>query len=124
MSARTERKLSLESEKKMLKFDALLAFLVTLLFIMVIFSASVKSHEWYPEHCCNEKDCTDAKFVELNEDNSKLYFHTERFGVIEVPDWMMEHPTGFSPDGKYHICIDTTTDSTQILCIFVPLFNS
>lgn len=123
------------------KFEGI-AIIVTFVIVLIIFLVTnVKAHSWYPDECCNNRDCTEVKFIEQPEGADHEIWHTEEFGPITVrpEDRSNEFP---SKDDKYHICVNNSIPDKgfkskdipdidkdllhghYILCTFVPMVPS
>jgi hypothetical protein len=78
-------------------------------------AAGAPAHDWYPNECCNDRDCAPADTVVRRDDGS--YVVTAR-GLTAVipPDYAKWRR---SPDGRVHVCIRKLRSGAEYLvCAF------
>jgi|SRR5262245_34636019 len=89
--------------------------------ILVFLSAAarltpVQAHSWYPQSCCNDKDCRVVDKVDPLPDGAEL-FHAGSITVI-VPRQFKRLP---SQDSQVHLCFYRVfTGEYRPRCVFVP----
>lgn len=88
--------------------------------LSVIMAGTAVGHSWYPDECCNDKDCAEATVTKRNKNGFWL-----RHGKFKTDHFVRYDYDRFrpSPDGKYHICtIDEPTSEAHgsVMCVFVP----
>jgi hypothetical protein len=82
----------------------------------VFTSAPVQAHSWYPQTCCNDKDCRVVDKVDPLPDGGEL-FHAGSITVI-VPRTFKRMP---SQDSQVHLCYYRVfTGEYRPRCVFVP----
>lgn len=74
------------------------------------------THSWYPQTCCNDKDCRIVDKVDALPDGAEL-FHAGSITVI-VPRHFKRMP---SQDSQVHLCFYRVfTGEYRPRCVFVP----
>lgn len=74
------------------------------------------AHSWYPQVCCNDKDCRIVEKVDALPDGAEL-FHAGSITVI-VPKHFKRMP---SQDSHVHLCYYRVfTGEYRPRCVFVP----
>jgi hypothetical protein len=81
--------------------------LPALLFLLLTTSAS--AHDWYPAHCCSDRDCTSVECDTLSDGPNGSVNYTPRDKTF---DRKKVYP---SQDSKCHICLHGDSP----LCVFV-----
>jgi len=77
---------------------------------------SARAHSWYPQTCCNDKDCRVVDKVDPLPDGGQL-FHAGSITVI-VPRQFKRLP---SQDSNVHLCYYRVfTGEYRPRCVFVP----
>ena len=78
--------------------------------------ARAHAHSWYPQTCCNDKDCRVVDKVDSLPDGAEL-FHAGSITVI-VPKQFKRMP---SQDSHVHVCYYRVfTGEYRPRCVFVP----
>ena len=88
---------------------------------IIVLSAPVQAHEWYPLECCGRNDCMPAGGVEGDG----------RGGMtVIVGDMRIGIPEGFAPrpsqDSRIHVCFRTYSNEIDgsltitPICLFLP----
>lgn len=78
--------------------------------------APLYAHSWYPQTCCNDKDCRVVDKVDPLPDGGEL-FHAGSITVI-VPRHFKRLP---SQDSHVHLCYYRVfTGEYRPRCVFVP----
>jgi hypothetical protein len=78
--------------------------------------SSAHAHSWYPQSCCNDKDCRIVDKVDSLADGAEL-FHAGSITVI-VPKHFKRMP---SQDSRVHLCFYRVfTGEYRPRCVFVP----
>ena len=78
--------------------------------------ARAHAHSWYPQVCCNDKDCRTVDKVDSLPDGAEL-FHAGSIVVI-VPKHFKRMP---SQDSHVHLCYYRVfTGEYRPRCVFVP----
>jgi len=78
--------------------------------------SSARAHSWYPQTCCNDKDCRIVDKVDPLPDGAEL-FHAGSVTVI-VPKHFKRMP---SQDSHVHLCFYRVfTGEYRPRCVFVP----
>ena len=78
--------------------------------------SSARAHSWYPQTCCNDKDCRIVDKVDALPDGAEL-FHAGSITVI-VPKHFKRMP---SQDSHVHLCFYRVfTGEYRPRCVFVP----
>ena len=78
--------------------------------------ARANAHSWYPQTCCNDKDCRIVDKVDSLPDGAEL-FHAGSVTVI-VPKHFKRMP---SQDSHVHVCYYRVfTGEYRPRCVFVP----
>jgi hypothetical protein len=76
----------------------------------------IYAHSWYPQTCCNDKDCRIVDKVDPLPDGAEL-FHAGSIAVI-VPRHFKRLP---SQDSQVHLCFYRVfTGEYRPRCVFVP----
>ena len=74
------------------------------------------AHSWYPQTCCNDKDCRVVDKVDALPDGGEL-FHAGSITVV-VPRHFKRMP---SQDSQVHLCFYRVfTGEYRPRCVFVP----
>ena len=81
-------------------------FLAALLFCVPV---SALAHSWYPNFCCNDKDCEPVACEQIDEDANGATYNGVRFRKDRV------FP---SQDSKCHACIGKGITGGVGYCIF------
>lgn len=104
---------------------ATLALVLMVVFALFCFfmATNVRSHSWYPYACCSGNDC-----AAISEKDVRIvaggYLVTVRPGTPPTVTKPRAHLIPYtalkvSPDGLYHICIDST--ESKVLCFYGPI---
>jgi hypothetical protein len=97
-------------------FAVAVACAVLLFASVVLGPAAVHAHSWYPQTCCNDKDCRIVDKVDPLPDGGEL-FHAGSITVI-VPRHFKRMP---SQDSRVHLCFYRVfTGEYRPRCVFVP----
>jgi hypothetical protein len=82
--------------------------------ILLLFSAPVDAHEWYPWECCSGHDCAPVQQV----DNRSLdLVVTSKHGSVAVP---ASFPRRESKDNRMHVCMRPVDGQMTLICLFMP----
>jgi hypothetical protein len=80
-----------------------------------LYAALILAHSWYPQSCCDGKDCHPVPCEEIAEaiSNGARQWH----GIYFTKNH--QYP---SPDGQCHICVYAPTQSSSTIgtCMFTP----
>jgi hypothetical protein len=79
--------------------------------LFVVFTSNAKTHSWYENECCSEKDCSEV--IDKQEDGHGNLIITSKNGTVLVAP---EFPRKPSQDEKEHIC----TIGKLLICYYVP----
>jgi hypothetical protein len=78
--------------------------------------ARAHAHSWYPQTCCNDRDCRVVDKVDALPDGAEL-FHAGSITVV-VPRHFKRMP---SQDSQVHLCFYRVfTGEYRPRCVFVP----
>jgi hypothetical protein len=83
---------------------------------IVLWSAPVGAHSWYPKECCSGNDCAPvekATWLVPADDGLPQLVVTSGIGTAIVPH---NFPVRDSKDGRMHVCIQ----DVWVICLFVP----
>jgi hypothetical protein len=90
--------------------------IIWLVAAVVLSSAQVGAHSWYPKKCCSGNDCAPLEkatwLVPAGGGLPQLVV-TSGVGTAIVPH---NFPVRDSKDGRMHVCIQ----DVWIICLFVP----
>ena len=99
-------------------FDIVIGISAALVIIGGIVSQA-RSHDWYDQECCSDKDCApveEVKFFQDEAGNASVSVRT-KFGFAEG---QLKHISiRPSKDDEYHACI-ITYHAAFIRCLYVP----
>ena len=97
-----------------------LRVLAVIVLVMVVLATVAYAHDWYPRECCSDQDCGPA--VVLSKTNKGITLQ-DKFGSGHFIPWG-DPMIKSSPDGKYHICINSDVNGGEmqgsVLCVFFP----
>lgn len=100
----------------------LLCVLVTLLFFAC---GRAEAHDWYPNDCCNARDCYEISASEIEMLPSGAYRIKATSEIFSPPgsNISLSHYR-FSPDGNFHRCSWNAAREATSICLFIPQPNS
>ena len=80
------------------------------------------AHSWYPEECCNQKDCYVVELVRYdNKPGDPGYIIKDGMVEVFIPK---SFPRRNSHDGDYHLCYNQSAyrlyHDLQVYCFFIP----
>jgi hypothetical protein len=89
---------------------------MAVLLLLSAIGGRAHAHSWYPQVCCNDKDCRTVDKVDSLPDGAEL-FHAGSITVI-VPKHFKRMP---SQDSHVHLCYYRVfTGEYRPRCVFVP----
>jgi hypothetical protein len=86
--------------------------------VLLMMTAAVSAHDWYPRECCRDMDCAPVERAELLPDGSLRL--TSNVGTTVVPPSFQRQQ---SHDHQMHICMARYShlDNMRPVCLFVPM---
>jgi hypothetical protein len=76
---------------------------------IVVTGLIVPVHSWYPNECCNQRDCREVS-APMEKQGGYVFDNGQHVPYDKVR---------MSPDGKWHLCESIATK--KLLCTFGPI---